>query len=61
MKNTTERNRRYKIEQKTKCLRTRRSQLPVKFLATVNEFGQRKTQLKCYKSILLPKNWYKIS
>ena len=30
-------------------------------LAIANELGQRKTQLKRYKDILLTGNWYKIS
>ena len=34
---------------------------PAKFLATANELGQRKTELMCYKDILLTVNWYKIS
>ena len=43
MKNITEQNRRHRTEQKTKCLRTRRGPLPVKFLATANELALRKT------------------
>ena len=43
IKNITEQNRRHRTEQKTKCLRTRRGPLPVKFLATANELALRKT------------------
>ena len=41
--------------------RARRVPIPVKFLAIANERGQRKTQLKRYKNILLTGNRYKIS
>ena len=59
-KNTTERNRRHRTEQRIKCLRARRGPLLVNLLATANELGRRKTQLKCYKDILLTGNRYKI-
>ena len=61
IKDTTKRNRRHRTEQRTECLRARRGPLPVKFLAIANELGQRKTQLKRYKDILLTGNRYKIS
>ena len=40
-------------EQKTTCLRTQWGPLLAMFLATANKLGQRKTQLKCHKYILL--------
>ena len=61
IKNTTERERRYRTDQRTKSLRAQQGPLPAKFLATANELGQRKTQLKCCKDILLTRNQYKIS
>ena len=60
-KKTTELNRQHRTEQKTKYLRTRRGSLPVKFLTTPNELGQKNRQLNSYKNNLLTGNWYKNS
>ena len=57
IKDNTERNRR----QRTECLRAPRGPLPVKFLAIPSELGERKSQLKRYKDILLTGNQRKIS
>ena len=59
-KSNMERNKRNRTEQRTKYRGVRLGLLPVKFLATTNELDQRETQLKCYKDILLTRNWYKI-
>ena len=40
MKDTTERNRRHRTEQRTECLRAQRGPLLVKFLVIANELGQ---------------------
>ena len=61
IKDNTERNRRQRTEQRTECLRAPRGPLPVKFLAIPSELGQRKSQLKRYKDILLTGNQHKIS
>ena len=57
IKDNTERNRR----QRTECLRAPQGPLPVKFLAIPSELGERKSQLKRYKDILLTGNQHKIS
>ena len=56
IKNTAKRNKRHRTEQRTKCLGARRGPLPVKFLADANKLDQRKTQVECYKDILLTGN-----
>ena len=61
IKNSTKRKKRYRTELRAKCLGARRGPLPVKFLAEANKLDQRKTQLECYKDILLTGNWYEIS
>ena len=61
MKNDTERNRKHKTKQNTKCLRTQLGSFPAKLLAIANELGQRETQMRCYKAMLLTGNPYKIT